>query len=123
MRSDRAGEGGFGWHCHCADRAAEAVRLASGRDVWAELGGSPRSWRACAALYRRFGVRTLGQMVTVVLGEPLASRRLAMRGDIALVQGSLGVVRGALVECVGGDGEAVMMPIGDVSAAWPAARR
>jgi hypothetical protein len=111
---------GFGWQRHCADRAVEAVREAHGRDIWAELGGSPRSWKACAALYRRMGVRTIDQAVTAVLGAPHPTVRHAHRGDIALVQGSLGIVRGDLIECLGGDGESVMLAIGAASKAWSA---
>lgn len=106
---------------HCADLAVEAVRAASGRDVWAELGGRPRDWREAAALYRRLGALHLAEAVTAVLGAPIPPLR-ARRGDIALVRSgggamALGVVRGELVECLGGT-----VPIGAVVAAWSAPR-
>lgn len=84
---------------HCGELAVEAVDAASGRDVWAELGGCPRDWREAAALYRRIGVRTLADAVTHVLGEPIAPRR-AMRGDVVMVDGALGVCRGDWIECL-----------------------
>jgi hypothetical protein len=88
------------WDRHCADLGAEAVGEATGRDIWTELGGAPRSWREAAALYRRLGVRSLREAVTVVLGEPLAVTD-ALHGDIALVDGALGVVHGSwAVRCL-----------------------
>lgn len=100
---------------HCAELAADAVREASGRDIWAELGGCPRSWREAADVYRRLGARTLAGAVTAVLGDPLASPRLARRGDIAIVRGALGVVRGELIECMGAN-----VPLGEAGRAWRA---
>lgn len=84
------------WDCHCAEPAVEAVK---GRDVWAELGGCPRSWKEAAALYRRMGVRNLAEAVTKVLGEPIDPRQ-AMRGDVVMVDGALGICRGEWVECL-----------------------
>lgn len=86
------------WARHCADVAVERVKEATGRDIWAELGGCPRSWREASALYRRFGVRSLQELVAkAVLGPPVAVG-LARRGDICAWRGSLGICRGDLVE-------------------------
>lgn len=125
-----------GWSWHCADAANAAVIEATGRDMLAELGGSPRGWREAADFYRRLGVRTLAGAVTAVLGAPLASPRLARRGDIALVltdtrgrlvtrppdgcptaslRGGLGIVRGELIECMGAN-----VPLGEAERAWRA---
>lgn len=106
------------WSCHCAEPVVEAIDAASGRDVWAELGGCPRSWREAAALYRRIGVRTLAGVVTWVLGPPLASPKLARRGDIVMVRGSLGVCRGEVAVCIG-----ATVPMREAEAAWSAAPR
>ncbi len=100
---------------HCAELAALAVREASGRDIWAELGGCPRSWREAADLYRRIGVRTLAGAVTAVLGPPLADKRLARRGDVVIVRGALGIVRGELIECMGAN-----VPLSEATSAWRA---
>ena len=77
----------------------DAVTAATGRDVWAELGGCPRSWAEAAALYRRLGVRSLVDAVSSVLGPALDPKQ-AMRGDVMMVDGSLGICRGELVECI-----------------------
>lgn len=74
--------------------------MAQGRDIWAELGGCPRSWREAKELYERLGVRTLPDAVTKVLGEPIPRKR-AMRGDVVMVRGALGICRGHLAECMG----------------------
>lgn len=103
---------------HCAELAADAVNQASGRDIWAELGGVPRGWKQAADLYRRHGCRTLAQMVTKVLGAPLASPKLAMRGDIVMVQRALGVCRGDLAVCIG-----ATHPMRQVELAWSARGR
>lgn len=92
----------------------EAITKASGRDIWAELGGCPRSWREAADLYRRAGVRSLAELVTKVLGEPV-DRRLARRGDLAMVRGALGVVRGEVIECMG-----ATVPLNEASLIWRA---
>lgn len=85
---------------HCAELAADAVREATGRDVWAELGTCPRGWREGAALYRRLGVRRLEDAVSKVLGPPIPARQ-ARRGDIVMVRGSLAICRGEVVEGLG----------------------
>ncbi|MGE0178992.1 MAG: hypothetical protein AB7O91_04125 [Sphingomonas sp.] len=90
-----------GWSHHCGDLAAAAVLAAAGRDIWSEIGPRPGSWREVAALYRRFGVRTLAGLVTALLGPERASTRLARRGDVVMVRGALGVCRGELAECIG----------------------
>lgn len=102
------------WHRHCGDLAAEAVAKASGRDIWAEVGGAPRSWRQAAALYRRLGARTLEEVVTALLGPALSPRR-ATRGDVVMVDGSLGVCRGEVAECMG-----ATVPMRRASKAWRA---
>lgn len=99
--------------CHCAELAAEAVSAAEGRDIWTELGGCPRSWREAASLYRRLGIRSLGEGVSKVLGDPLPTPLLAARGDVVMVDGSLGVCRGEVAECVG-----ATVPMRRVEKAW-----
>jgi hypothetical protein len=101
------------WDGHCAEPAVARLKEATGRDLWGELGGCPRSWREAAAFYRKLGVRNLKGAVTKVLGKPQSPLR-AMRGDIVLIGGALGVVRGDLVECLDG-----MKPIGAAECAWP----
>src|SRR5206468_4512404 len=76
---------------HCAEPAVERLKQATGRDLWAELGGVPRSPRAAAAFYRRLGVTCLADAVTAILGDPV-DPKLAMRGDVALVDDALGIV-------------------------------
>lgn len=98
---------------HCAEPAIEVASKRTGRDIWAELGGCPRSWKEAAELYRRMGVRTLEEAVTKVLGPPLASPKLACRGDIIMVRGALGICRGELVECMG-----ATVPLREASVAW-----
>jgi hypothetical protein len=102
------------WNDHCAECAAEHVRQSTGRDVWSELGcaGPPRGWREAADLYRRHGVSSLADLVTVVLG-PSTDRRLAMRGDIVMVDGALGICRGELVEFIDR-----ILPLSRASRAW-----
>lgn len=97
---------------HCAELAVEAIYEASGRDVWAELGGCPRSWREAADLYRLLGVRTLRDAVGKVLGPPVAPK-LARRGDIVMTNNCLGVCRGEIAEFLGG-----MLPMRLVETAW-----
>jgi len=102
---------------HCADAAAEAVLSASGRDIWAELGGSPRSRREAAALCRRLGAGTLAEAVTAVLGPPI-DRKRATRGDVVMVRGALGVCGGDVAICLGAS-----VRMSEAELAWPARGR
>ena len=68
-----------GWDNHCAEPAAARLKAETGSDLWRELGGCPRSWRAAAAAYRTLGVTNLKDAVTAVLGPPV-DPRLARRG-------------------------------------------
>ncbi|MEA3042966.1 MAG: hypothetical protein QOH47_804 [Sphingomonadales bacterium] len=102
---------------HCAELAARAVYQACGRDVWADLGGCPRSWREAAALYRQLGVRTLREAVTAILGPPV-DRKRAVRGDIVMFRGALGICRGEVAECLG-----AVVRMREVDLAWKAGGR
>jgi len=101
------------WNGHCAEPAVARLKEATGRDLWDELGGCPRSWREAADFYRKLGVKNLKDAVSKVLGDPVSPLR-AMRGDIAFIGGALGVVRGDLIECMDG-----MKHIGAADCAWP----
>lgn len=93
------------WRHHCAEPAAEQLLVATGRDIWQEVGGCPRSAREAADLYRRLGVTNFKDAVSAVLGEPV-DPKLARRGAIALLEcpgrglWALGIVRGEWIECI-----------------------
>lgn len=100
---------------HCAEFAADAVMESTGRDIWSELDAAPpRSWDEARKLYRRKRVRSLEGLVSKVLGRPIDPKR-AMRGDVAMVDGALGIVRGDLVEFLDS-----VQPIGRATKAWKA---
>ena len=100
------------WSRHCAEPAVAIAAKATGRDIWGELGGCPRNWAEAAELYRRIGARNLADVVTHVLGLPVDPKR-AMRGDICMVDGALGICRGEWVECIDR-----MQPLRRATAAW-----
>jgi hypothetical protein len=100
------------WDFHCTDHAIEHILKTTGRDVWRELGGAPRNTKQAAALFRRLKVRSLKNAVTKVLGKPI-DFKLAMRGDIVMVDNALGICRGDLIECLDR-----MQPIGRGQCAW-----
>lgn len=100
------------WDWHCAEFAAAHVKAVTGRDIWAEVGGCPRSPKEAAALYRRLHTRTLKRTVSKLLGKSV-DPKLAMRGDIVMVDNALGICRGELVEFVDR-----MQPIGRAERAW-----
>jgi hypothetical protein len=103
------------WSGHCAEPAVEQLKQATGRDLWAELG-CPRSWREAADFYRKLGVTNLNDAVTKVLGKPI-NPKCAMRGDIVMVDGALGICRGEWVECIDR-----MQPLARASYAWRVTR-
>lgn len=100
------------WSFHCAEPAVERASEALARDVWADLGGCPRGWKEAAALYRRIGATCLADCVTYVLGQPV-DPKMAVRGDICMVDGALGICRGEWVECIDR-----MQPLGRATQAW-----
>jgi hypothetical protein len=59
------------WATAIAPSPRQSWLKATGRDIWAELGGCPHSWREAAALYRRLGVTNLKDAVSAVLGPPV----------------------------------------------------
>ena len=100
---------------HCAELAVDAVKQATGRDIWKELGGCPRSWREGKELYERVGATCLADVVTAVLGAPVEPET-ARIGDICMVDGALGVVRApGAVECFNG-----YVPVERASYCWRA---
>lgn len=101
-----------GWAFHCAEFAAGHVKAETGRDIWGGFGRIPHSPREAADFYRSLGVTNLKDAVTAVMGEPV-DPALAMRGDIAMVDGALGIVRGDLIEFMDR-----MQPIWRATCAW-----
>lgn len=106
-----------GWDYHCFDLAADHLKAATGRDVWAEIGGPPRNSKDASALLRKLKMRTFKGAVTKVMGKPV-DPKLAMRGDIVMVDNALGICRGEWVECMDR-----MQPISRAECAWPIGRR
>ena len=101
------------WDNHCADLAAERYRKVKGKSLWRELGRKVRSPKDAAAVYRKLGVENFKDAVSKVLGPPI-DPKLVMRGDIAMVDNALGIVRGDLIECFDR-----MQPIHRAECAWP----
>ncbi|AJP74453.1 DUF6950 family protein [Sphingomonas hengshuiensis] len=102
-----------GWDDHCGDGWRAHVLAATGRDVCAIVGPSPRSPRQWAATMRRLGVRGLGGVVSAVHGASIPLRQ-ARRGDVVRRGWALGVCRGELSAFHGG----VMIPTRDADEAW-----
>lgn len=100
------------WDWHCSDLAAEHIRKVTGRDIWAELGGAPRNTKQASELFKRLHVRTYKNAVSKVLGKPI-DPKLAMRGDIVMVDNALGICRGDLIECMDRT-----QPMGRAQCAW-----
>jgi hypothetical protein len=100
------------WDFHCTDLAVAHVKAATGRDIWDELGGAPRSARQAADIFRRLKVRTLKSAVVKMLGKPIPLPRV-MRGDIVMVDNALGICRGEWIQCV-----ETMLPIDRAECAW-----
>lgn len=97
------------WTFHCA----EFADARAGTQLEAALGGWPRSWTEAGTLYRRFGVRTLGDLVSKLLEEipPLQAKR----GDVVMIDDALGVCRGEWAEFMDR-----MQPMRKAQRAWRA---
>lgn len=95
------------WNCHCA----EFADAKAGLGLEERLGGWPRNAREAAALYRRFGVTNMGDLLSLFRREvpPLQARR----GDVVMVNGALGVCRGEWAEFMD-----AMQPMKRATRAW-----
>ncbi len=108
----------FSWGRHdCCLFAADWVREATGADPAADWRGRYRSASGARRILRQHFDGDVAAVATAVLGEPLASPLLAQRGDVALVDGALGVVIGAEVALLGEAGLA-FHPLGTAARAW-----
>jgi hypothetical protein len=63
-------------------------------------------------MLKRLHVRSYKNAISKVLGKPV-DPKLAMRGDLVMVDSALGICRGDLVECMDR-----MQPIGRAACAW-----
>lgn len=104
------------WNFHCAEFSAAWLREQTGRDVWAEIGGCPRSCREAAFLLRRLNVRSLREATSRVLGDEIVPA-MAMRGDIVYSPHALGVCRGEKAEFVDR-----FLPMREIVCAWRVGR-
>lgn len=105
------------WDYHCAEFAAAHVKEITGRDIWERFGGCPRNAREAAAVLHNLRVRTLKGAVTKLLGRWI-DPKLAMRGDIVMVDNALGICRGDLAEFIDR-----MQPMSRAERAWKVRRR
>lgn len=106
-----------GWQAHCGDGWRAHVLAATGRDICAVVGPSPRRPRDWAAMMRRLGVRDMAGVISAVHGAPIPTRQ-ARRGDVVRRGWAIGVCRGDRAEFLGGD----MVAMRDVDQAWPVGR-
>ena len=102
------------WRDHCGDLWRRHVLAATGFDIETITGPSPRRVAEWVAMMRRLGARSLGGVVSAVHGPPLASPRLARRGDIVRRGWAIGVCRGEQSEFYGG----AMLEIGEAEESW-----
>jgi hypothetical protein len=106
------------WQDHCGDRWRAHVLEASGLDICAIVGPSPRRPREWCAMMRRLGVRSMSGVISAVHGAPIG-RRLARRGDVVRKGWAIGICRGELAEFFGGD----TAPMATIDEAWPLSGR
>lgn len=106
-------DSGPGWHDHCGDGWRAHVLAATGQDICAVTGPSPRSARDWAATMRRLGVRGMAGVITAVHGAPIPVRQ-ARRGDVVRRGWAIGVCRGDVAVFFGG----ATARMADVDQAW-----
>lgn len=94
----------FEWGEHdCATNCANAVAAMTGTDFAAPFRGKYRTRRGSLAALRRYGAGTLEATIDTLF--PVIEPAFARRGDLALVDGMLGIVIGADAVCVGREGD------------------
>lgn len=117
-----AGKSGavFAWGtCDCAMFAAGAIEAMTGVDPASELRGRYKSQTGAARVLKRSGAAKLAEWVSARFEEILPV--FAHRGDLVMVDGSLGVCVGGLAWFVGEENGApglVARPMQDWERAW-----
>lgn len=108
----------FAWGTHdCATWVAGWGREVTGEDHAAAWRGRYDTEVGAVRMIRRAGYRDMAQWVSEICGDPLAHRLMAQRGDVALVEGALGIVTGGQVALLGPQGLA-FRPLTDAALAW-----
>jgi hypothetical protein len=112
----------FRWGANdCALFAADWVRLATGRDPAKAFRGAYSTAIGAAKALRAIGAGDLLSTWTSIEGEPLASPKLAQRGDVVAVETdegpALAICLGAEVAAMSPDGIA-FLPLAAAIVAW-----
>ena len=111
----------FAWGSHdCATWAFDLRRdLTGGADHAALWRGRYRTPGGCQRMLRRLGWKTLEEGGRALMGDPLADRRLAQRGDLVLggEPEAFGVCIGARAGFVSPEG-LVTLPLSSCRLAW-----
>jgi hypothetical protein len=111
--------------CDCALFAAGAVIAMTDADPAAAFRGRYRSHAGSVRALRRFGAGTLEATMDAVL-TPLAAPAFALRGDVVMAEGSLGICIGGTALFVGEeDGAPGLVRIGraEWTRAWAVGER
>jgi hypothetical protein len=101
----------------CATWVADWRCLVTGQDAAQAWRGRYKTERGAWRIIRRAGARTLDAWFDGIVGPRLSAPLLAQRGDVAMVQGALGIVAGAKVAVLSPDG-LVFWPLTEATAAW-----
>jgi hypothetical protein len=115
---DAAQDVPFQWGDHdCATWVADWRKIATGKDAATAWRGKYTTERGALRQIKRAGFETMADWVDSILGDRLPTPLLAQRGDIALVQGALGIVTGAEVVAISPDGLCVF-DLSSAETAW-----
>jgi hypothetical protein len=101
----------------CATWVADWRHAVTGQDAARAWRGRYKTERGALRAIRRAGFSDMADWVDSIAGGRLPSPLLAQRGDVAMVQGALGIVVGSRVAALSPQG-VVMLPLSDAVAAW-----
>jgi hypothetical protein len=108
----------FAWGVHdCATWAFDVRQALTGLDAAAAWRGRYRTAVGSVRMLRRLGCQTTEDLARSIMGAPLASPRLAQRGDIVLLAGAVGICLGADCAFLAPEG-LTFRPITETELAW-----
>jgi hypothetical protein len=116
---DEARASRFAWgSTDCVTFAAEWFRLITGRDVYAQWRGTYSTAFGAGRQILKAGAHDLAEAGDILFGDPLKTKGLINRGDIALARNAFGIVTGAGAVYLNQEGGLIEVKRPEITMGW-----